>query len=168
MKIQKRASNHPNKVFWYCKVCKARREEWKSRKKYSVYPFCSPNCKTKFHRKHAFTHEGYKRYFTKERFKIWLHNQISVFTPQFTSIREDHSFRKLVREEMWPMRWDLTLNEAVLFIAFMLHEHGIVYVKDKELYTAVYGAFTASSLMQTFEHDTSLEYLDEARQLLGE
>tara|TARA_Y100000004_G_scaffold188164_1_gene241929 strand:- start:1004 stop:1504 length:501 start_codon:yes stop_codon:yes gene_type:complete len=166
MKIQKRASNHPNKVFWYCKVCKARREEWKNRKKYSVYPFCSPNCKSKFHRKHAFTHEGYKRYFTKERFKIWLHNQISVFTPQFTSIREDHSFRKLVREEMWPMRWDLTLNEAILFIAFMLHENGIAYVKDKALYSSIYGSHIATSLMQNFDHE--LDYLDEARQLLGE
>ena len=89
-------------------------------------------------------------------------------SPQFTSIREDHTFRKLVREEMWPMRWDLTLNEAILFIAFMLHENGIAYVKDKALYSAVYGSHIASSLMQTFEHDNSLEYLDEARYLLGE
>ena len=46
MKIQKRAINHPSKVFWYCKVCKARKEGLKSKKKDSVYPFrCSRNVK---------------------------------------------------------------------------------------------------------------------------
>ena len=86
---------------------------------YSTYPFCSSKCKRSFHTKHAFDAEGYKTFFTKDRFKIWLHNQISIFTPQFTSIREDHSFRKLVRDELWAMRKEMVLAEAIYFIVFM-------------------------------------------------
>ena len=167
MKITKRTVNHPSKVFWYCKVCKERREDWKSRQKYSTYPFCSSNCKKSFHTKHAFDNKGYKTFFTKDRFKIWLHNQISIFTPQFTSIRQDHSYRKLVRDELWAIRKEMVLTEAIYFIVFMLQEHGIPYVKDRKLYNNVFGTHISALLMQEF-NQTALDYLEEATNLLEE
>ena len=157
--------NHPMKVFWYCKVCKSRREEWKSKQKYSTFPFCCSSCKTKFYRNHAFKSapNSYKTFFTKERFKIWLHNQISIFSPQFTSIRQDHSFRKLVRDEMWAMRKELSLSEAIYFIVFMMNENNIAYIQDKQLYSNVYGAHIATMLLQNIP---DVDYLEEAQKLL--
>lgn len=169
MKIQKKAPvNHPSKVFWYCKVCKNRREEWKSRKNASTFPFCSSTCKKRFYKNHPFSSKAgsYKRYFTKERFKIWLHNQISIFSPQFTHIRQDHQFRKLVRDEMWEMRKELSFSEAIYFIVFMMRENNIPYIQDKEVYIKVYGSFIASMIMQDFMDIQTIEYFDKAQELL--
>jgi len=171
MKITNKAPvNHPMKVFWYCKVCKGRREEWKSRKKHSTYPFCGVKCKKKFYRTHPFdsNQNSYKTYFGKERFKIWLHNQISIFSPQFTSIRQDHQFRKLVRDEMWPMRKELNLPDAIYFIVFMMQLHGIAYIQDKELYSSVYGSHIAALLLSQTPENTDIGYLEEAKTLLEE
>ena len=173
MKIQKKtnktAVNHPNKVFWYCKVCKGRREEWKSKQKYSTFPFCSSSCKQKFYRNHAFTSEpnSYKRFFSKERFKIWIHNQISVFTPQFTRIRQDRQFRKLVRDEMWAMRYELSLPEAIQFIVFMLKEFDIPYLNDREVFMQVYGTHITALILQENVVE-SLDYFRQAVELLEE
>tara|TARA_B100001063_G_C16749380_1_gene549360 strand:+ start:1033 stop:1539 length:507 start_codon:yes stop_codon:yes gene_type:complete len=168
MKIRIRNNlKNPSKVFWYCKVCKGRREEWKSKQKYSTYPFCSSSCKTKFYRSHPFDKKpnSYRPFFGQERFKIWLHNQISIFSPQFTSIRQDHSFRKLVRDEMWAMRKELNLQEAIYFIVFMMIQHNIAFIQDKQLYSKVYGAHIATMLLQDIP-DT--DYLEEAQKLLEE
>ena len=171
MKITKKAPvNHPMKVFWYCKVCKGRREEWKSKQKYSTYPFYCYKCKEKFYGSHPFTGRpnSYKTFFGKERFKIWLHNQISIFTPQFTSIRQDHKFRKLVRDEMWAMRKELSLSEAIYFIVYMMNEHNIAYIQDKQLYSNVYGSHITTMLLQPMIENVDMGYLEEAQQLLEE
>lgn len=168
MKIPtKTRKNLPSKVFWYCKVCKGRREEWKSRKENSTFPFCSPPCKKKFYRNHPFTSKpnSYRRFFTKDRFKIWLHNQISIFSPQFTHVRQDHQFRKLVRDEMWAMRKELSLHDAIYFIVFMMREYNIPFIQDKQIYTNVYGAHIATFL---FQNIPDVDYLEEAEKLLEE
>ena len=171
MKIMNRETvNQPMKVFWYCKLCKGRREEWESRKKHSAYPFCSVKCKKKFYRTHPFglKQNSYKAYFGKERFKIWLHNQISIFSPQFNSIRQDHQFRKLVRDEMWPMRKELNLPDEIYFIVFMMQLHGIPYIRDKQLYSSVYGTHIATKLLQSIPESMDIGYLEEAKTLLEE
>jgi hypothetical protein len=167
MKIQKKT---PSKVFWYCKVCKGRREEWKSRKNSSTFPFCSTDCKKKFYRNHPFTSKAnsYKRFFTQDRFKIWLHNQISIFSPQFTHIRQDHQFRKLVRDEMWAMRKELSLSEAIYFIVFMMRENNIPFIQDKQVYANVYGPYIATMIMQNFMDNQTIEYYVKAQELLEE
>lgn len=48
MKITKRTVNHPSKVFWYCKVCKERREGWKSRQNIQHIPFVHRNVESLF------------------------------------------------------------------------------------------------------------------------
>jgi len=169
MKIPtKTRKNLPSKVFWYCKVCKGKREEWKSRRKNSTFPFCSTDCKTMFYRNHPFKAKpnSYKRFFTQDRFKIWLHNQISIFSPQFTHVRQDHQFRKLVRDEMWAMRNELSLSEAIYFIVFMMRENNIPFIEDKKIYTNVYGAHIATMLMQDYMDNQTIELYDKAQELL--
>tara|TARA_R100001591_G_C4285794_1_gene166428 strand:- start:45 stop:536 length:492 start_codon:yes stop_codon:yes gene_type:complete len=146
-------SKKPVRIFFDCKVCKKRRFTYQKRLKHTTWPFCDSYCKKHFYRTHPFSVKpnSYNKSFNFARFKIWLHNQISVFTPQFVSIRQDHSFRKLVRDEMWGMRHELNLTDAIYFIVFMFHKHGIVFLKDRELYTKIYGSFIAQTILQEID-----------------
>ena len=51
------------------------------------------------------------------------------------------------------------------FIVFMMIQHNIAFIQDKQLYSKVYGAHIATMLLQDIP-DT--DYLEEAQKLLEE
>ena len=69
---------------------------------------------------------------------------------------------------MWAMRKELSLSEAIYFIVYMMNEHNIAYIQDKQLYSNVYGSHITTMLLQPMIENVDMGYLEEAQQLLEE